>query len=125
MCVLLFCTALLIFVSSRKFQRIFSYLWGFTTVSFRATSLLICINDFPLIIDGPVNINCQIKSPKDLNFLQSNLNKLVLYSNKNYLSFNNDKCKIITFSGSKIPYYYITIILFVIILLKDVIKRKI
>jgi hypothetical protein len=71
---------------------------------------LIFINDLPSILDSSVNIlmftddvklYCQIKSSDDHNFFQSNLNKLVLWSERNYLSLNHDKCKIITFSRNK------------------------
>lgn len=44
-----------------------------------------------------VNIYCKNKNPEDLNLLQSNLNKLELWSKKNYLSLGYDRCNIITF----------------------------
>jgi hypothetical protein len=53
-----------------------------------------------------VKIYCEIKNVVDQNLLQSNLNKLVLWSKRNYLSLNHDKCKIITFSRTKSPVFH-------------------
>jgi len=71
---------------------------------------LFFINDLPLILDSSViilmfaddvKIYCQIKNVEDLNLLQYNLNKIVIWSKRNSLSLNYNKCKTITFSRCK------------------------
>lgn len=53
-----------------------------------------------------VKIVCQVKTTGYQYLLQFNLNKILLWSKRNHLPLNYDKCKIITFSQNKSPFFY-------------------
>jgi len=68
---------------------------------------LIFINDLPfvlepsikiLLFDDDAKIFCKIKSVEDQHSSQTNLNKLYLWSEKNHLPLNINKCQVISFT---------------------------
>jgi len=64
---------------------------------------LIFINDLPIVLNPSIKIFlfaddakifCKIKSVDDQHGLQTNLNKLYLWSEKNHLPLNINKCQV-------------------------------